>query len=159
MQKEFDNIKNTPPSFIQRDIIDCSVSKIMDFYFSKDVIKKLTIPIAPMKLIKNEPLGEKSLVIMQIWLGPFPVTWEAQHFNVDRKKGFTDIQIDGPMKYWVHRHEISAINDHQSIIEDKIWYEHFNGLMGIRSKIFFSRPALRTLFKYRSWVTHKALSK
>ena len=49
MLKEFDNIQNRPPAFIQKDTIDASVSKIMDFYFSKDVIKKLTIPITPIK--------------------------------------------------------------------------------------------------------------
>ena len=94
---------------------------------------------------------------MRIWLGPLPITWEAKHFDFDTETGFSDIQISGPMKLWIHRHEIKYISDTQSIIEDKIWYKHYKGIRGIISKIFFSKIAIYILFKYRSWATKKAI--
>ena len=84
---------------------------------------------------------------MRIWLGPIPITWEAKHFDFDSKIGFTDMQTSGPMKFWIHRHEIKYINDRRSVIEDKIWYQHYKGIKGLLSRIFFSKTAKASNWK------------
>ena len=157
MNNKFDQIQNQPPSFIQKDIINASTDAIWDFYLSHNAIKKLTPLFTPMQVVKNESLADNSITKMRIWLGPIPITWEAKHFDFDSKIGFTDMQTSGPMKFWIHRHEIKYINDRRSIIEDKIWYQHYKGINGILSRIFFSKPAIYILFKYRSWATRRAI--
>tara|TARA_B100000073_G_scaffold186779_1_gene154642 strand:+ start:193 stop:693 length:501 start_codon:yes stop_codon:yes gene_type:complete len=159
MNNKFDQLQNKSPSFIQKDVINVSTDAVWDFYLSNNAIKKLTPPFTPMQVIKNEPLAENSVTKMRIWLGPIPIIWEAKHFDFDTKIGFTDMQTSGPMKFWIHRHEIKHINEKQSIIEDKIWYKHFKGIRGIVSRIFFSKLAIYILFKYRSWATKRAIKK
>ncbi|PZC40575.1 MAG: Ligand-binding SRPBCC domain-containing protein [Chloroflexi bacterium] len=150
-------ILNQKPSFSHSALFDATSDVINDFYFSDGIIKKLKLPLTPIQLLKNEPLNENSLTTMKIWMGPFPIIWEAQHVEVSKENGFTDIQLKGPMKLWIHRHNIIKINDKQCLIEDKIWLEHHQGFKGIFSKLFFSKISLLILFKYRTWITKKEI--
>ena len=89
-----------------------------------------------------------------LWFGPLPVRWHARHSAVG-PNGFTDTQISGPMRSWVHTHRFTPLNDKQTEVSEHIVLEHHAGWRGWLSRLLFAPPGLRVLFAYRRWVTRR----
>lgn len=92
-----------------------------------------------------------------IWLGPLPIRWLARIEQVS-PEGFTDRQLRGPFKEWVHRHSFERVDETTTEIYDHIearlqanllW-----GLVGLG--MWLSMPLM---FAYRARATRKLLSK
>ena len=101
-----------------------------------------------------DPLAEGSIGEFTMWLGPIPVRWKAQHSAVS-ETSFTDTQVAGPMKSWVHCHTFSQIDEHTTEVHEHIEFEHFGGLKGLWSRLLFPRPALSVLFTIRKMITRR----
>ena len=63
------------------------------------------------------------------------------------------------MKFWRHTHRFEAVGPSHVRVSEHIELEHFSGWRGLLGRLLFSRPALRGLFFYRSWVTRRALDR
>lgn len=144
------------PEFDHRFTVPASLEAVSAFHFQPGILKKLTPPLTIMQVHQFEPLAEGSVAEFTLWLGPVPVYWKAQHSNVSARC-FTDTQIAGPMKSWVHTHRFTALDSDSTEVHDHIEYEHFGGLLGVRSRLLFPRPALTALFAYRAMATRKGV--
>ena len=107
-----------------------------------------------MQVHKFEPLAEGSVGEFTMWMGPIPVRWKAVHSNVS-ETSFTDTQVSGPMKSWVHTHTFKSIADNRTEVHEHIEYEHFGGLKGLWSRLLFPKPGLIALFTIRKMITRK----
>ena len=103
---------------------------------------------------KIEPLAEGSIADFIIWLGPIPVHWKAKHSDVDPNNGFIDTQVEGPFKYWVHRHSFVVINEGVTEVKDEIqakFSRHpYRGMVG--RLMWVNLP---TLFAFRARKTRQ----
>ena len=72
--------------------------------------------------------------------------------------GFTDIQIRGPLKVWQHQHTFTAVDDSQTLVSERIYYEYKKGMPGLLSRLFFSPPALYLLFTGRKLITRNRIA-
>jgi ligand-binding SRPBCC domain-containing protein len=137
------------------------VQALADFHARPGALKKLTPPPVLVQVHAADPLAEGARADFTMWFGPLPVRWLAIHSQVEPLSGFTDTQVQGPLKHWVHRHTWSALEaageKPYTLLVDHIEYEHHPGLHGLLTRLLFARPLLGVMFAYRHWVTRRAV--
>ena len=141
-----------------RFTVDAPLKAVSDFHFEPGILKTLTPPLMIMQVHRFDPLANGSIGEFTMWMGPIPVRWKAEHSNVS-ETSFTDTQVAGPMKSWVHTHTFRAIDDYTTEVHEHIEFEHFGGLKGIWSRMLFPVPALKVLFTIRKMITRRQLRK
>jgi len=147
------------PSFENRFIVASDLEEVAFFHASESALQDLQPPLSGFKIIISEPLSNGSIVEFEAGIAPFKIKWKAIHRDVDFSKGFTDVMSEGPMKYWVHRHEFQSLNAGETQVYDRIWYAHHKGFKGIVSRLLFNRLTLKFLFSYRGTATRKTILK
>ena len=142
------------PVFDYRFTVDAPLQAVSDFHFRPGVLQTLTPPLMVMQVHRFDPIAEGSVAEFTMWMGPVPVRWKAVHSNVS-STSFTDTQVCGPMKSWVHTHSFSALSPQQTEVHEHIEFSHHAGWRGLWSRMLFPPPALLILFKIRSRITRK----
>lgn len=141
-----------------RFTVDAPLKAVSEFHFQPGILKKLTPPLMIMQVHRFDPLANGSIGEFTMWMGPIPVRWKALHSNVSETT-FTDTQVSGPMKSWVHCHTFTAINDQTTEVHEHIEFEHFGGIKGVWSRLLFPRPALFALFTIRKMITRREVKR
>ena len=139
--------------------VQASLSSVAEFHHDTSALRRLTPPPIFVQLHRIEPIAEGSLSEFTLWFGLLPIYWIAQHSGVDPQRGFTDTQIHGPMKRWVHTHFFSEEVPNATRIIEHIEYEHYEGARGILSRLLFTPIGLRLMFCYRRFVTRRLLER
>ena len=99
-----------------------------------------------------EEIVEGTRLRFILWLGPFPIHWEAVHTEVG-PGGFTDSQVSGPLAFWRHTHTFFPCPDGKTQVFEHITARYSTGLRGLWSRLIFSTPGLRFLFTFRKHAT------
>ena len=147
------------PVFDYSFTVKAPLSKVAQFHHDTRALKLLTpFPII-VQIHRVEPLAEGSVSDFTLWFGPLPIHWVAVHKDVDKQRGFTDVQQKGPAKTWVHTHTFSPEGNDLTRITEHIEYEHYPGFRGILSRLLFPKPGLKALFTYRKIVTGRHTAK
>ena len=142
------------PVFDFRFTVNAPLNVVSDFHFQPGILKRLTPPMMIMQVHHFEPLADDSIAEFTMWMGPVPVRWKAVHSAVS-KTGFTDTQVEGPMKSWVHTHSFVMLDSDTTEVREHIQFEHFGGLKGLWSRLLFPKPGLLALFTIRKLITRK----
>lgn len=145
------------PRFEHCFAVKAPLERVAAFHYDARVLKRLTPPPVIIQLHRFDPLQEGAVAEFTLWLGPLPFHWVAAHHEVDPLHGFTDTQVQGPFKRWVHRHKFVTQEEGQTLVYDTIEYEHHSGLKGVLTRLLFPRPALQVMFAYRKWVTQRGV--
>jgi ligand-binding SRPBCC domain-containing protein len=138
--------------------VDAPVERVASFHFDPGALKELTPPLAGMRPLEAEPLAEGSVVRFTLGFGPARIPWTARHEDVG-PRGFTDVQIEGPLASWRHRHEFRPLGPDRTLVRESIAYCHRPGWRGALSRILFAPTALRALFLYRRFRTRRACTR
>ena len=143
-------------TYTHRFRVNTSLDRVLEFHQDPRALKWLTPPPVIVQFHDFEPVAENSRVDFTMWMGPLPVRWVAIHSEVDPNAGFTDSQVHGPFKRWVHRHNFRRIDAQVTEIEDTIEAEPgSHPVWGLVSRFMWSN--LGMLFKYRERVTRRKL--
>lgn len=138
-------------------IVKAPVSVVAAFHRDTDVLRQLTpFPIIA-RIHQFDPLADGANARFTLWFGPLPVRWHAIHSDVS-EIGFTDSQVSGPLKSWVHTHRFIAVGPNSTRVEDHIIYEHDSGWRGVISRLLFARPGLLYLFTARKFLTRRGVA-
>lgn len=132
--------------------VTAPLATVSDFHRDTRTLEKLTPPPLFVQVHTVDPLAEGAEAEFTMWFGPIPIRWQAVHSHVSQR-GFTDTQVRGPLKKWVHRHEFTPIGEKATRISDQITYEHHRGLRGLFSRLLFNRVSLQLLFTARHFIT------
>lgn len=146
------------PVFEHRFEVGASLEAVRAFHDSPEALRELTPPGATIQLLRFGPLEEGMEAEFRLWLGPFPVRWRARHHDVG-PNGFTDVQVEGPLARWTHRHTFEALAPDRTEVRDRIEYEHPAGPAGWWTRAVFGLPALSFLFGHRARATRRALER
>ncbi len=95
--------------FEKKSSINAPPHQVWSFYNRPDILNLLTPPWQPVEIVRREgglDVGAQSE--FRIWLGPFPVTWIAEHTECNAPEKFVDVQQTGPMASWEHQHYFRA---------------------------------------------------
>ena len=144
------------PKFQQSFTVDATLEQVAEFHRDSSALKNLTPPLHLIRFHRLDPQEEGSITDFTIWLGFIPVRWTAQHREVDRLKGFTDVQVKGPFDSWRHRHEFSMKDGGITEVNDRVSAEFGTGwFRALLSRLIWY--GLPILFSYRCMKTRQLL--
>jgi ligand-binding SRPBCC domain-containing protein len=134
------------------------LAAVADFHSQADSMAAITPPFIPTQMQHAPPrLEEGDEMAFRMWLGPLPVHWRALISQVS-PTGFSDEQLDGPFRRWVHRHLFVPVDEHTTEVVDQVhatikrhpWW----GPVGLAMWL-----GLPLLFAYRGWKTRRLLER
>lgn len=132
------------------------INQVAEFHSRAASMPAITPPPMVVKLHDvPEILTEGDEMDFTLQLGPIPIHWMA-HIEGVTLNGFTDRQIKGPFKEWVHKHHFNVVSDKITEVTDEVTMRlssnPFWWLVGISM-----RAGLPLLFLFRAWKTRKLL--
>lgn len=145
------------PSFNYEFIVNAPQTAVADFHYNASVKTLTPFPII-VQLHEFEPMGEGSRADFTLWFGPVPINWKVVHSDVGQN-GFTDTQVQGPLKSWQHRHRFIAKDAQTTVVSEHIDYEYKSGIAGLLNRLMYSGPALTMLFTARKMITRRHVGK
>ena len=145
------------PTFEHHFVVSAAPDDVARFHFDPAAFRALTPLGILLRIHQQDPLADGSTTEFTLWMGPIRISWTAQHSEVS-SRGFTDTQVRGPMKSWIHRHRFKPIPEDRTLVEDVIEYQHHGGWRGVRSALLFSPPGLKLLFAWRARATRRAVA-
>ncbi len=146
------------PVFEFHFTVPSSRAAVAAFHHDTAVLRWLTPPPIIVQLRAVEPLAEGSRAAFTLWFGPLPVRWVAVHQDVG-PTGFTDRQLQGPMRRWEHQHHFEALGPDRTLVRERIVYEHPAGWRGWVTRLLFNQLNLRLMFHYRAWITRLGVAR
>jgi ligand-binding SRPBCC domain-containing protein len=145
------------PTFSDAYTLPAPLQAVANFHCSTAALPALTPPPVFVQIHHMDPLAEGSRSEFSLWFGPLPIRWLAIHSNVDYLHGFTDTQLQGPLKFWRHTHRFIALAPDLTEMQEQVEYEYQPGLAGLLGRLLFSPPALSFMFAYRRLALRRAL--
>jgi ligand-binding SRPBCC domain-containing protein len=116
----------------------------------------ITPPIIPLQLERApSQLTTGSQMAFTMRMGPLPVKWRA-YINNLTPEGFTDHQIEGPFRYWIHQHKFVEVDEQHTEVIDTVH-------AGLKWDVVWAPVGLAMwlglplLFAYRGWKTRRIL--
>ena len=97
-------------------------SDLFAWHLKKGAIERMILPWSFLFLPPGSPAIEGSRVGLSIPIGPFHVKWILEHKDYVPGVEFSDVQVQGPLKSYRHRHVVESAGD-GSRLTDHITYE------------------------------------
>jgi len=144
--------------FQHRFRVRAPLATVADFHNQADSMAAITPPFIPTQMLQTPPrLEEGDVMAFRMWFGPVPVRWQAVISQVS-PTGFSDEQLEGPFRHWIHRHTFVSVDEQTTEVVDKVeatlkrhplW-----GPIGLAMWL-----GLPLLFAYRGWKTRRLLER
>lgn len=142
-----------------RTRIEASAEEVFNWHAQEGAFERLTPAWEKVKLVERTGGIENGAVTkLYVYMGPFKKLWVARHLNYMAGRQFADQQEQGPFAYWLHTHQMSAIDDKASYLEDHIDYELPLGWLGKMVAGSMVRNKLNKMFAYRHFITNHDIS-
>lgn len=142
--------------FKHRFTVSAPLFAVAAFHRQSRSMAAITPPPAVVRIHRApQLLDEGDEMDFTIWMGPLPIRWKARIEQVS-PQGFSDRQLQGPFKEWVHQHSFHPVDAQTTEIGDEIegrlrihplW-----SLVGLG--IWLSLPFM---FAYRAWKTRRII--
>lgn len=99
-----------------------SVEDAFGWHLRKGALERLLPPWMNIDLLfpPGRPGEEASRVGLKLKWGAFRCQWILEHRDFILNREFSDVQIKGPFRHYLHRHQFSPINSISSILRDDI---------------------------------------
>jgi ligand-binding SRPBCC domain-containing protein len=138
--------------------VNSTLTKVIEFHAQSANMAALTPPPIVVRMQKAPAeVREGDEMAFTLWLGPLPVRWLLRIEEVSAH-GFTDRQLQGPFKKWVHRHKYHPLDEEWIEVVDEIELELRPHLIWWPVG-FFMWLNLPVLFGYRGRKTRQILAK
>jgi uncharacterized protein (TIGR01777 family) len=145
-----------PLLLTQQQWISADQTKVWSFFSRPENLESITPPNLGFKILSQSEgeLQQGSKIRYRIKLRGIPLKWETVLTVWRPRTAFTDVQMSGPYKTWIHAHEFVALGK-GFLLKDLVQYE--------LPMPFFSHPLfgwlitmeINRIFRYR----HKAIAR
>lgn len=136
-------------------LINAPIEVVWKFHERSDILQILTPPWQPVEIIRRQGgLEVGAISEFQISLGPIPVKWVAVHTEYEKYLLFTDVQREGPMDSWTHRHQFSQENG-KTRLTDAIAFSLPGEWLSESFLGWWVDSRLEDMFRYRHEVTKR----
>lgn len=119
---------------VQRTRLAAPAATIFAWHLRPDAIRILTHPFGVRVIKPPASLRDGEQAELRVPVGPIRLTWVAEHFDFhDRGAAggqFSDRQVRGPFKSWVHRHRVEPDGAGACVLEDRVEFEVPGGRIG-----------------------------
>ena len=134
------------------------VAVLWDWHQRPEAFAELVPPWEEARILGEIPPIETGReVTIRTGRFPFRMLWVARYREVDPGREFVDEQIRGPFAYWLHRHRMTPIDAHRSLLEDLVEYRLPLGSLGRAVAGAFVRGRLEKRFTFRHEATLASL--
>jgi ligand-binding SRPBCC domain-containing protein len=144
--------------FEASSVFHAPVSDLWGFHMRPDALDRLSPSLLGFEILdRGRGVVENSMVEMRVGRWPLRQRWSALHCAVDEGRSFTDVAVEGPMRYWVHCHAFEPVGDDRSRLTDTIWFvppRWMPGGLGVA----ICRAGFKLFFAWRHAVTRRHIS-
>ena len=143
-------IKNKEYRLSRSQKINCLKKDIFPFFSDPQNLAKLTPPWVGFKILEapSDKMSSGDRIRYRIKLLFFPMYWETIIVEFVDGEYFSDLQLRGPYKLWLHKHTFYE-KDGYTVMEDEVLYEMPFSFIGRLVHFFFVKKALQKIFDYR----------
>jgi len=138
------------PVFRYSSSLAAPASAVYAWHESPGALERLLPPWTSVRLVESRGgLQPGARVVLRLGPKPLQRRWVANIRECQPGFGFTDEQIEGPFKYWLHRHRFVERNEAECNLEDKIDYRLPYGPAGTIIAGAAVRSQLERTFRFR----------
>ena len=143
------------PRFTYSSVVEAPVEVVFRLYEEPEALALLTPPWQPIQIVRREGgIQDGGVVELRLLFGPLKFKWVARHTGYEKNRQFSDEQVEGPFRHWVHRREFSA-EDGMTRVSDVIDFSLPGGPLLDIWAAWLMRLQLKRLFGYRHRVTKR----
>lgn len=140
--------------FEKSSILEGNCESVFGYHLAPLALRRLIPPWEKVEVQENEPgIFEGCIKSLQLrpfaWMPWVRVGWKAEHQNFQPPHQFEDIQSDGPMRHWIHRHLCESIDSDHARLTDRIEFEAKGPKWGSDRIEGWVESQLQTAFSYR----------
>ena len=127
------------------------------FFADARNLERITPPFLRFRIITPTPIQMRAGTVIdyRLRLRAFPIRWRTEITAWDPPRSFTDVQLRGPYRKWVHRHDFRAENG-GTRLDDTVTYAVPGGPL---VDLWIVRPELDRIFEYRRRVIVQLLGR
>lgn len=142
--------------FVKETRIAAPPERVFAFHESPGALERLTPPWEKVRVVEGgDSIRPGSRVVLRTKVGPFPLTWVAEHTEYEPGRMFADTQRSGPFASWYHRHWFLDDGAGGTVLRDEVEYEPPFGALGRWLGGGFLEKKLGAMFTYRHDVTRR----
>lgn len=151
------------PTFRYSSEIEAPARAVFAWHRTPGALAALIPPwerVAVERAPRDLQVGERA--VLRIGRPPLRLRWVAEHVAfADRGElggEFTDRQVSGPFRRWVHRHSVTAAGPRACVLEDHVDYELPFGRAGAWLAGSIVTARLERMFAFRHAATRSAVA-
>ena len=145
--------------FIKQTEINATPAALFAWHEQPDAVERLIPPWEKVEIIeRGQSLKVGARVVFNVFNGPLPLRWVAEHVEYEPPHLFADVQRSGPFAYWYHRHRFEPTTRGTTLMTDEVDYALPLGFLGEWVAGWFVRRKLQRMFDYRHSVVTRAFA-
>ena len=123
------------------------LAEVFEFFANAENLDLLTPPWLHFSMLTPLPIEMRrgTIIRYRLRLRRVPVSWESEITDWEPPLRFTDTQIRGPYRYWIHRHRFEETRDGTLVADDVTYRVPVGSLVNS----LFVAGELRRIFDYR----------
>jgi ligand-binding SRPBCC domain-containing protein len=125
--------------------------EIFAFFADAHNLERITPAFLRFRILTPDPIVicAGTVIDYQIRLHGVPIHWRTLIQEFSPGSTFTDVQVEGPYRYWHHRHEFEDVPG-GTRMRDQVDYELGFGVLGELAWRLFVRSHLERIFDHRN---------
>jgi len=133
-------------------IIERPIDEVFDFFSKAENLQKITPTSLDFSIVTPLPIEMKkgTLIDYKLKIRGIPSKWKTLISEWNPPNSFTDSQLKGPYKKWVHTHQFIKISESATQMIDTVVYEVPFGIIGDLVNHLIVRHEIANIFKYRN---------
>ncbi|MBL7546007.1 MAG: SRPBCC family protein [Bdellovibrionaceae bacterium] len=133
-------------------IIERPIDEVFAFFSKAENLQRITPPSLDFFIVTPLPIEMKkgTLIDYRLKIRGVPSKWKTLISEWSPPTSFTDTQLKGPYKKWVHNHKFTKINDRSTQMVDTVVYEVPFGILGNLVNYLIVRHEVAKIFKHRN---------
>lgn len=134
-------------------IIHASLEEVWDFFSSPENLDNLTPGNMAFEITSQKPVPKMfEGQMIEYKVAPvlnIPLHWKTLISEVKDKEYFVDEQLEGPYKFWRHKHIFKSLGINTVKMNDELEYALPLGPLGTIAHTLYVKNRLKEIFDYR----------
>jgi len=140
-----------PHVFKTTTVIKKPLLEVFEFFSKAENLNKITPPELQFEFVTPLPIAvhQGAKIEYKIKLSGIPFRWKTLISEWNPPYSFTDQQIKGPYRVWIHRHSFKALNDNETLMTDEVQFLSPGYFLEPLINKFFIEQKVKEIFHYR----------
>ncbi|MBL8006129.1 MAG: SRPBCC family protein [Ignavibacteria bacterium] len=145
-----------PHTLVRECFFNLKPKEIFDFFSNAENLNRITPPELGFKILSRLPVQMKkgTVIDYKLRLNGIPFKWKTEITAWNPPFSFTDSQISGPYRMWVHEHKFEEING-RTKMTDKVNYISPGGILEFIPHNLFVKKKAEYIFDYRTKILNE----